>query len=286
MRVPEFCAEGQRTHTLLLSFTLDPVFFEAVALRRLEIGGAQRVLVLADAHEALARTAEAAADLRQIGRSWTLGAVRVKGSFHPKLIARFSKKDAAVAVLSGNITPSGWGRNLEVGSHWLVGASRLTGQHGTGCVLGIDGVTLAFLVSELPVGATHLNDNVALLAQEAGQPGAIRAGALDADRPDGAERIGPGLKRLVALAAGQNCRGGKLHAECANRDGGVGVLVGVDANDDIGQWCFADWISRAVHGPDDPRADRTVTGRLPSSSYEATFRGPTGTARKADTSTQ
>lgn len=121
MRLPDFCAQDQRSHALLLSYTLDPVFFETVALRRLEIGGAQRVLVLADAHEALGRTAEAAAELRQIGRTWSLGTVRLKGSFHPKLVARFGRNDASVALLSGNITPSGWGRNLEVGSHWLVG---------------------------------------------------------------------------------------------------------------------------------------------------------------------
>jgi hypothetical protein len=100
-------------------------------------------------------------------------------------------------------------------------------------------VTFAFPVSELPVGAIHLDDGVALFAREAGQTSAVRARALDADRPDGAERGGPGLERLVALAAGRDCRGGKLPAECTDRGGSVRVLVGVDANDDIGQWCFA-----------------------------------------------
>lgn len=121
MKIPEFCSDGWRTHTLLLTYTLDPLFFETVALRRLEMGGAHRVLVMADAEAALPRVAEAAPDLRRIGQSWALAPVRMDGSFHPKLIARFGQDDAAVAVLSGNLTPSGWGRNLEVGSHWLVG---------------------------------------------------------------------------------------------------------------------------------------------------------------------
>jgi len=123
MRLPEFCAEGSRTHALLLTYTLDPVFFETVALKRLEMGGAQRIIVLADGREAPRRIAESAADLQHIGLRWAFGAVRVGGSFHPKLIVRFSQEDAAVAVLSGNLTPSGWGRNHEVGGQWLAGPS-------------------------------------------------------------------------------------------------------------------------------------------------------------------
>jgi hypothetical protein len=121
MKLPDFCSEGWRTHALLLTYTLDPFFFETVVRRRLEMGGAHRILVLADAGEALPRVAEAASELRYIGRSWALGPVRMGGSFHPKLIARFGGGDASVAVLSGNLTPSGWGRNLEVGANWLVG---------------------------------------------------------------------------------------------------------------------------------------------------------------------
>ena len=41
-----------------------------------------------------------------------------------------------------------------------------------------------------------------------------------------------------------------------------------------------------LHGPDDRRADRTVTGWLPASSYKATFRRPAGAARRADRSTR
>ena len=57
----------------------------------------------------------------------------------------------------------------------------------------------------------------------------------------------------------------------------TGVVVGV---------IIANVSPDQLKGPDDRRADRTVTGWLPSSSYEATFRGPAGAAQWADRSTQ
>ena len=56
-------------------------------------------------------------------------------------------------------------RNFEVADHldragaglWLPG--RLAGQHGTRSAFGIDGVALAFLMSQLAVGTIDLQDN-------------------------------------------------------------------------------------------------------------------------------
>ena len=74
-----------------------------------------------------------------------------------------------------------------------------------------------------------------LVAQEARQAGAVGAGPLDAEGADGPERPGPGLE-----LRGSRCRPtGIVIAPTrapspVDRHGGVGVLVGVDADDDLG----------------------------------------------------
>jgi len=120
MKLHEFCSAGQKRHALLLTYAIQPIFFESVVLRSLIDGGADRIVVLADQGQ-VERNADAWPPPQQIGRRWILGKSAVSGIFHPKIIARIGESDAQVALLSGNLTSGGWGRNLEIGSAWTVG---------------------------------------------------------------------------------------------------------------------------------------------------------------------
>jgi hypothetical protein len=52
--------------------------------------------------------------------------------------------------------------------------------------------------------------------------------------PKGSERRGPGLELAVTLPADLDRQLRHPGAEASNRHGGVGVLVGVDTDDDVG----------------------------------------------------
>src|SRR5262245_9920271 len=113
MKLHELCSSGRKRYTLLLTYGIQPTFFEAVGLQSLLDGGADRIVVLADESQVL-NVSNAWPPPREIGRRWILAKSTVSGIFHPKLIARIGSDDARVAVLSGNLTPGGWGRNLEI----------------------------------------------------------------------------------------------------------------------------------------------------------------------------
>jgi hypothetical protein len=67
----------------------------------------------------------------------------------------------------------------------------LTAEHGTGGALGIEVVGLAALAAQPAIGTADLVDDMARLAEEARQAGAVRARALDAEGADGSQRPRP-----------------------------------------------------------------------------------------------
>jgi hypothetical protein len=151
----------------------------------------------------------------------------------------------------------GVARGLEVADHLrrararLGQAGRLPAQHGAGGGLSVERVALALPAPELAAGAIHLKNRVPPLPQEAGQPGAVGARALDAEGPDGPERPRPGLQLPVTVGADQDGRGAQAGAARVDRHGGVDVFVGVDADDDLVRWGLAHGGgSRPVAGPD------------------------------------
>ncbi len=118
-------APGSGT-AILLTWSLDPVFFERLPLRHLRAGGASRVLVVADRgrlHELAGelRSAVAEGRIRDLGRQWALDSVQGGGAFHPKLWLRAGPDNGRVWVGSGNLTAFGCGGQWETGSHWPVG---------------------------------------------------------------------------------------------------------------------------------------------------------------------
>ena len=94
---------------LLLSFNLDLGFFESHLLGLLRSTGA-RVSVIGDV-----RVFDPdVASVRQAGRSYHLGLVETRGSFHPKMMVLVGADRAIAAVGSGNLTLGGWQYNHEV----------------------------------------------------------------------------------------------------------------------------------------------------------------------------
>ncbi len=117
-----FCREPGYGSAILLTFNLDPLFFERVVLPDLWAGGTGEVVVLADASQVSDLAERWQGQLAFLGRSYQLIPVeRVAGAFHPKVILRVSPQGGAIWVGSGNITHGGWGGNLELATAWAFG---------------------------------------------------------------------------------------------------------------------------------------------------------------------
>jgi hypothetical protein len=113
-------------------------------------------------------------------------------------------------------------------------AGGLAAEHGTGGALRIERIGLAVLAPQPAVGPADLVDGVAAVAKGAGETGAVRAGAFDAEGVDGSERFSPGFELAVAVPADLDRQLRHSGAESGNCHGGVGVLVSVDTDDDVG----------------------------------------------------
>jgi hypothetical protein len=111
-----------------------------------------------------------------------------------------------------------------------VAAQGLTGRPG-----GIQGVGLGAVVAGGPPGPIQFYDLLGVSSQEAGQASTIAAGALD--RPYSPTVVSVGESQQLPVA-GRGGRHGHLvddrAADCLEDCGGVGVLVGVDPDDEIG----------------------------------------------------
>src|SRR3954454_16310565 len=129
----------------------------------------------------------------------------------------------------------GVARDLEVADHLDRAGARLRpggglpAEHGAGGTLGVERVALALPAPQLPVGPVDLEDGMPLCDQEARQAGAVGPGPLDAEGADRAQGPRPGLQCLVAPLADRDGRRAEAGTERVDRDGGVHVLVGVDA---------------------------------------------------------
>ena len=110
----------------------------------------------------------------------------------------------------------------------------LASQDAAGGAFGVERIVLALLVPQLAIRAVDLEHGMTVLAQEAGQASAVGAGALDAKGADRPQGLGPGLQGLVAFAAGRDGQAAEAGAERADRHGGMGELVGVDTDENVG----------------------------------------------------
>lgn len=131
----------------------------------------------------------------------------------------------------------------------------------------IEWVGLTLASASLPVWAIDLDDLHVVFTQQRGQPGAVRAGALDTDfdnRPVGRQ---PRDELAIAHLARRELAIPKHPADPIDRGCMVGLAVGVDAAIDVVHCrCHAELAvpSEPEHGRHAPagRADKTVMGPL------------------------
>ncbi|MER8883005.1 hypothetical protein [Mesorhizobium sp. M0816] len=98
------------------TYALSLSFFESVVLDALVRGRSQEALILADVEGIRSGLSEQGA--QRAGRDYEIEPVSVSnGVFHPKVSAFVSDDDCHLIVGSGNLTFSGWGRNLETAEH-------------------------------------------------------------------------------------------------------------------------------------------------------------------------
>ena len=118
---------GERYHSAILTcFSFDPIFFSSFYLPNLRAAGMRNIMVLVDSSNYDAAM-EGFSEYGALVQDMKCHLVRMtptsKGVFHPKVVLLFGKKDALVAVGSGNLTYSGYLRNDE-----LWGAFQINGS--------------------------------------------------------------------------------------------------------------------------------------------------------------
>jgi hypothetical protein len=112
----ELIRAGKWSHVLCTSYALSLSFFEAVILNDLTAHTNPLCWLLIDAEGVRAALKEFGP--QHAGRMYDIEPVSVEGGcFHPKILLLANKDDAHLVVGSGNLTFSGWGRNLECFEH-------------------------------------------------------------------------------------------------------------------------------------------------------------------------
>ena len=117
------------------------------------------------------------------------------------------------------------------------GAERGTGQCLAGGADRVQGVGLRAVTPRGPFGPVELDDDLAGGGQVSGQAGAVAPGALDGPHPGRGLLVGPRDQVAVAGAGGGHGLLVDDRAGAGIDDGrGVGLDMGVDADDDVGEF--------------------------------------------------
>lgn len=117
----EFCREPGYPIAVLFAYAIDPVFFERIPLRDLDVGGSRRIIAVADGEEIAKSVSRSMNHVVHLGRRYLLAEAAIAGAFHPKLIVRLGPEKGRVWIGSGNLTSGGWGGNHELAASWTIG---------------------------------------------------------------------------------------------------------------------------------------------------------------------
>jgi hypothetical protein len=109
-------------HALLLTYTFDPYFFEAVVLGWLSGADSLPPLVVMDAGRRDALYGSPSQFLGGLGSRYHLSAFdHAPRAFHPKLWLRLGDQGGLAMLGSGNLTSGGFGRHHELATTWRLG---------------------------------------------------------------------------------------------------------------------------------------------------------------------
>lgn len=124
----DLIGNGGKYHSAILTcFSFDPVFFSSLYLPNLRAAGVKNIMVLVDAlnyDAALEEYSGYGALVQDMKCHVVRMSPTSNGVFHPKVVLLLGKKDAFLAVGSGNLTYSGFLRNDEI---W--GAFQISGEN-------------------------------------------------------------------------------------------------------------------------------------------------------------
>jgi hypothetical protein len=122
-------------------------------------------------------------------------------------------------------------RSLGLGQ--LLTAQRLAGGPGR-----VQGIGLGAVAAGGTLGPVQLHDPLGLTMEEPGQPSAVPAGALDRPHPLTMVLVDQLQQPAVARRGGRHgCLSDHGTGRRGYNRGGVGVLVGVDPDDEVGGVC-------------------------------------------------
>jgi hypothetical protein len=110
----------QWRQVIILTYSFDLPFFEAIILPTLWQGGVRSIVVAADAQWLSERLCDwlEAGEVRHAGQRYALCSVAVPGSFHPKLVLATGPSSGMVLVGSGNISEYGMAKGGELFTHY------------------------------------------------------------------------------------------------------------------------------------------------------------------------
>ena len=130
MNPRDFCRERYFHTTILLTYSIDLIFFERMVLRDLWAGDSTEILLIGDRDQTQISLQREARRILHLGRRYHLAIPVLPAAQHAKLILRFGKNRALVWIGSNNLTPSGWGGkngNRELATAWRVDADDASG---------------------------------------------------------------------------------------------------------------------------------------------------------------
>lgn len=119
MNPREFCSKRGFPVAIFLTFNFDPIFFERVILRDLELGETEDILVIADQGQVFSSIERWKDQVLHLGRKYQLIPTKINNTFHPKLILRCGLDQTGIWLGSGNVSFGGWGGNQELAISWF-----------------------------------------------------------------------------------------------------------------------------------------------------------------------
>jgi len=113
-RILELIGDRKYHSVFMTTYAFDFVFFETTMMRQLKANHLININVLVDNNQLHGSLGFTTGSAKGISRGYSIAGIEGTGVFHPKLFIFIGNKEGAVIIGSGNITASGFGRNMEI----------------------------------------------------------------------------------------------------------------------------------------------------------------------------
>lgn len=114
MNLRQHFSEPDYSSAILLSYNIEPEFFENIILRDLHLSNINEIIVICDkSQEEILNNYDG--KIKDLGKKYILELANTKGRFHPKIYLKLGKNRGNLTICSSNLSPGGWGHNMETG---------------------------------------------------------------------------------------------------------------------------------------------------------------------------